>query len=114
MTSSIQLFIGRSLTAVLIGGVTVMSATSPRTQTLGTKETRLMVQRALSRLPYYGVFDFLVFGVNRGLVSVGGFAYRANLKSDASAAIKRVGTRTPGMDPDAASRPSPGAHIGSK
>ena len=49
-----------------------------------------MVQRALQRLPYYGVFDFLVFGVNRGVVSVGGFAYRANLKSDASAAIKRL------------------------
>lgn len=49
-----------------------------------------MVQRALQRLPYYGVFDFLVFGVDRGVVTVGGFAYRANLKSDASTAIKRV------------------------
>jgi hyperosmotically inducible periplasmic protein len=49
-----------------------------------------MVQRALQRLPYYGVFDFLSFRVNRGVVSVGGFTYRASLKSDASAAIKRV------------------------
>ena len=49
-----------------------------------------MVRRALLRLPYYGVFDFLAFGVNRGIVTVGGFAYRATLKSDVSAAIKRV------------------------
>ena len=49
-----------------------------------------MVQRALLRLPYYGVFDFLVFGVDRGVVSIGGFAYRGNLKADALSAIRRV------------------------
>jgi osmotically-inducible protein OsmY len=49
-----------------------------------------MVQQALSRLPYYGVFDFLVFGVDRGVITVGGFAYRPNLTSDAVSAIKRV------------------------
>ena len=54
------------------------------------KQTALMVQRALLRLPYYGVFDFLVFGVDRGVVSIGGFAYRGNLKADALSAIRRV------------------------
>ena len=82
--------IRRSFVAVLIGSATMLSATVPQAQSVATKETALMVQRALSRLPYYGVFDFLVFGVNRGVVSVGGFAYRANLKSDAGAAIKRL------------------------
>jgi hyperosmotically inducible protein len=55
-----------------------------------TAPAALMVQHALLRLPYYGVFDFVAFGVNRGAVTVGGFAYRANLKSDATAAIARV------------------------
>lgn len=90
MISSIRLSICRSLIAVLIGGVATVSASLPRAQTAETKETALMVQRSLLRLPYYGVFDFLAFAVNRGVVSVGGFAYHANLKSDAGAAIKRV------------------------
>ena len=90
MNTTIQLSIRRSFAAVLIGSVTLVAAPAMRAQSVATKETTLMVQRALQRLPYYGVFDFLVFGVNRGVVSVGGFAYRANLKSDASAAIKRL------------------------
>ena len=90
MNTSIQLSIRRSLAAVLIGTATIASAPTPRAQSVGTKETALMVRRALLRLPYYGVFDFLVFGVNRGVVSVGGFAYRANLEPDVSAAVKRL------------------------
>src|SRR5262249_13755739 len=68
----------------------VLSVTAPRVQTVAAKETVLMVQRALSRLPYYGVFDFLVFSVDRGMVNVGGFAYRPSLTSDAVSAIKHV------------------------
>ena len=90
MNTSIQVSIRRALAGVLIGSVTIVSAPTPRAQSVATKETASRVQRALSRLPYYGVFDFLVFGVNRGVVTVGGFAYRTNLKSDASAAIKRL------------------------
>ena len=78
------------IAAVLVATVTVLSAATPPAQSVATKETALMVQRALLRLPYYGVFDFLVFGVNRGVVSIGGFAYRPNLKSDAISAIRRV------------------------
>ena len=69
---------------------TVPSVSTARAQTVAAKETALMVQRALSRLPYYGVFDFLVFGVDRGVVTIGGFAYRPNLTSDAVSAIKHV------------------------
>ena len=78
------------IAAVLVATVTVLSAATPPAQSVATKETALMVQRALLRLPYYGVFDFLGFGVNRGVVSIGGFAYRANLKSDAISAIRRL------------------------
>jgi hyperosmotically inducible protein len=90
MNSSIQLSIRRFLTAAAIGSLIAVSAPSLHGQSVATRETALMVQRALQRLPYYGVFDFLVFGVDRGVVRVGGFAYRANLKGDTSAAIKRV------------------------
>ena len=90
MNTPVQLSIRRSFGTILIGCVTVVSSASLRAQSVANKETALMVQRALLRLPYYGVFDFLAFGVNRGVVNLGGFAYRANLKSDASAAIKRV------------------------
>jgi hyperosmotically inducible periplasmic protein len=90
MNTAIQLSIRRLVATILIGCVAVVFCLAPRAQSVANKETTLMVQRALQRLPYYGVFDFLVFGIYRGVVTVGGFAYRANLKSDASAAIKRV------------------------
>ena len=63
MNTSVHLSIRRSLAAVLTGSVAIVSAPTPRAQSVGTKETAWMVQRALLRLPYYGVFDFLVFGV---------------------------------------------------
>jgi hypothetical protein len=66
-------------------------ATAPAAaQPVAVKETTLMVERALQRLPYYGVFDFLAFGVDRGVVTLQGYAYQGNLKSDAARAIKRV------------------------
>jgi hyperosmotically inducible periplasmic protein len=81
----------RSITAwSLLAIPTLLCLSTARAQPVSAKETVLMVQRALSRLPYYGVFDFLVFGVDRGVVTVGGFAYRSNLTSDAVAAIKYV------------------------
>ena len=89
-TSIPRLAIRTAIAAVLVATVTVLSAATPRAQSVAAKETTLMVQRALLRLPYYGVFDFLVFGVDRGVVSIGGFAYRANLKSDAMSAVRRV------------------------
>jgi len=76
--------------AILTIAFAVSSITTPHAQSLAAKETTSMVQRSLLRLPYYGVFDFLVFGVEHGVVRLGGYAYRANLKSDAVAAVKRV------------------------
>ena len=48
------------------------------------------MQRALERLPYYGVFDFLGFSVDRGTVTLVGYAYRGALKSEAEHVVKRV------------------------
>ena len=62
-------------TAVAVTAV-VLATMTPRAQSVAVKDTTVMVQRALQRLPYYGVFDFLAFGVDRGTVTVTGYAYR--------------------------------------
>jgi hyperosmotically inducible protein len=54
------------------------------------RQTVARVQKALERLPYYGVFDFLAFGVDRGTVTILGYAYRGGLKTEAVQAVKRV------------------------
>jgi hyperosmotically inducible periplasmic protein len=48
------------------------------------------IRRALLRLPYYGVFDFLAFTYDKGTVTLSGYAYRGSLKSDAVKAVQRV------------------------
>ena len=69
---------------------TFIAATTSGAQSVAVKETTLNIQRALQRLPYYGVFDFLAFAVDRGTVTLLGYGYRENLKSDAAQAVKRV------------------------
>lgn len=80
----------RSFVAALAVTAAVLVTTTLRAQPVAVKETTLMVQRALQRLPYYGVFDFLAFGVDRGTVTVTGYAYHGNLKSEVANAVKRV------------------------
>ena len=53
-------------------------------------ETTQSVRRVLERLPYYGVFDFMAFSVNRGTVTLVGYSYQGSLKEDAAAAAKRA------------------------
>ena len=62
----------------------------PAAQSVAAKETVFNVERALERLPYYGVFDFLAFGVEKGTVTLQGYAYQGGLKSAATQAVKRV------------------------
>lgn len=76
--------------AALAVAAAILVTTTLHAQSVAVKETTLMVQRALQQLPYYGVFDFLAFGVDRGTVTVTGYAYRGNLKSDVANAVKRV------------------------
>jgi hyperosmotically inducible periplasmic protein len=48
------------------------------------------VRKELMRLPYYGVFDFLVFSVNGPTVTLGGEVYNASIKKDAEREVKRI------------------------
>jgi hyperosmotically inducible periplasmic protein len=51
-------------------------------------ETVAKVRKALTRLPYYGVFDFLVFKVGNGTVTLQGYAHRAALKREAESMVR--------------------------
>ena len=86
--------ISRTLQAVrtvgVIAALALIAGRQPSAQSVAAKETAFNIERALQRLPYYGVFDFLAFSVDRGVVTLHGFAYQGSLKSDAARAVKRV------------------------
>jgi len=75
--------------AAVVGGVLIAGVGSSA-QSVGTRETTRSVQRALERLPYYGVFDFMAFNVDRGVVTLTGYAYHGSLKHAAEAVTKRT------------------------
>jgi hypothetical protein len=81
-------FHGFMAAAALAGAV--VASTAVDAQSVGTKQTAQMLQRALERLPRYGVFDYLAFSVDRGTVTLMGYAYTPTLKADAERAVKRV------------------------
>ena len=62
----------------------------PTAQSVASKETALSVQRMLERLPYYGVFDFIAFGLDRGTVTLVGYTYAGSVKTAAEMATKRA------------------------
>lgn len=53
---------------------TISGPASAGTQSVTEDETVRSVRRMLERLPYYGVFDFIVFSVDRGTVTWPGTA----------------------------------------
>jgi hypothetical protein len=59
-------------------------------ETIPRQETTGSLQRALERLPYYGVFDHLMFSVDRGVVTLSGYTYSGSLRSAAETAAKRT------------------------
>lgn len=75
--------------AIVVAAILSGAATSSA-QSTTRGETSLAVWRALERLPYYGVFDFLAYGVDKGTVTLTGYAYRGDLKGDAYSAVKRL------------------------
>lgn len=81
-----------------IGGMALigvlLAPTTPGAQSMGAQETTRSVRRALERLPYYGVFDYMEFGVDRGTVTLTGYTYHGSLK----AAAERVTKRASGVD----------------
>ena len=76
------------LTLAMVG--TISGATSASAQRVTADETVRSVRQMLERLPYYGVFDFLVFRVDRGAVYLAGYTFEGRLKKDAEAATKRA------------------------
>jgi hyperosmotically inducible periplasmic protein len=78
------LSIGASLT-----GVVLMTAGIAAEMTTPQETTRSL-RRSLERLPYYGVFDHLTFSVDRGVVTLSGYAYNGSLRYAAEMAAKRT------------------------
>lgn len=52
------------------------------------RDTAAKVRKALAKLPYYGVFDFLAFKVAGGTVTLQGYAHRPALKREAESMVK--------------------------
>jgi hyperosmotically inducible periplasmic protein len=75
--------------AAVAGGV-LMAGVGSSAQSVSERETARAVQRGLERLPYYGVFDFMAFNVDRGVVTLSGYAYHGSLKHAAGAVTKRT------------------------
>ena len=87
-----NLFI-RALGSVLVGLVLLAPLTvvpHASAQSVTSEETVRSVRRMLERLPYYGVFDYIVFRVDRGTVHLGGYSFEGRLKADAEMAAKRA------------------------
>ena len=59
-------------------------------QSVTPEETVRSVRRMLERLPYYGVFDYIVFRVDRGTVYLAGYSFEGRLRADAEMAVKRA------------------------
>jgi osmotically-inducible protein OsmY len=73
---------------MLLGAIS--QATSAGAQSVTSEETARSVRRMLERLPYYGVFDYIVFRVDRGTVYLAGYSFEGRLKADAEMAAKRA------------------------
>ena len=76
--------------AIAVTVALMVASVGASAQTLSARETTQSVQRALERLPYYGVFDFMAFNVERGTVTLTGYAYHGSLRSAAESATRRV------------------------
>ena len=89
MMSAYLHMLGGSLISLVvlgaIGGPTGMAAPS-----VTIDETVHSVRRMLERLPYYGVFDYIVFRVEGGTVYLAGYSFEGRLKADAEMAARRA------------------------
>ena len=72
----------------LLGALTGITRASA--QNVTPEETVRSVRRMLERLPYYGVFDFIVFRVDGGTVYLAGYSFEGRLRKDAETATKRA------------------------
>jgi hypothetical protein len=79
-----------NVAAVAVVAGTLILSTGLDAQRVSEQQTILSLHRALERLPQYGVFDFLAFSLDRGVVTLSGYTYTGALKSDAERAARRV------------------------
>jgi hypothetical protein len=79
--------------AALVLALVMLAVAAPGAQSVSEKQTAFEIESELLKLPTYGVFDFIAFGVDRGKVTLEGYAYNG-FKSHAERAVKRV----PGVD----------------
>jgi hyperosmotically inducible protein len=86
MSTLIRLF-GINLIALAVVA-TIGHSVGSAQSTAAADETTRSVRRMLERLPYYGVFDFIAFSVDRGVVTLAGYSYQG-LKDDAEMAARR-------------------------
>jgi osmotically-inducible protein OsmY len=90
-TMSVSLRLLRTGLAVLMALVSAIAVpTSTVAQSVTADATVRSVRRMLERLPYYGVFDYIVFRVDGGTVYLSGFSFAGTLKADAEMAVKRA------------------------
>jgi osmotically-inducible protein OsmY len=79
----------QAILALLMMGGAAIGAVA-QTTTVSQRQMADNIRHALERLPYYGVFDFLAFHYDKGVVTLYGFAHRATLPDEAVAAVRRV------------------------
>jgi len=89
MTVPFRIGLNRSI-LVAAAALALLASGGLQAERVDDRETARSVRRALERLPYYGVFDFLQFGVERGTVTLTGYAYTGTLRQSAERAAKRV------------------------
>ena len=88
---NVHLHMRRQCLASLIVLVGAISAhPSSVAQAVPAEDTVRSVRRMLERLPYYGVFDYIVFRVDGSVVYLAGYSFEGRLKADAEAAVKRA------------------------
>jgi hyperosmotically inducible periplasmic protein len=87
MSPSLQALQQGLVSLAVLGAIGAHASAQP--QRVTPEETERSVRPMLERLPYYGVFDYLVFRVDRGVVYLAGYSFEGRLRADAEMAAKR-------------------------
>jgi hypothetical protein len=74
----------------LLGVVICLAVPLAAQSSASDQQTIDDIRKAVIRLPYYGVFDFLAFEYEKGTVTLSGFVYQPSLKREVVNAVKRV------------------------
>ena len=90
MTLSFRGGIKRMAVVTLVLAGALLASPGVQAQRLAEQQTVQALHRALERLPQYGVFDFLAFSIDRGVVTLSGYTYTDTLKKAAERAARRV------------------------